>query len=85
MTIPSDYDADDGWNDQQGIEMCPHCEQIYSPNGGYTDTVYDQNGTKYSHNLATDPADGPFFCESCWNELQANKNAQEHKTFDKYE
>ena len=83
--IPSDYDKDDGWNEQNGLEECPHCGTLYSGNGGYTSTVYDQNGRRYEHHGDSDPMDGPFFCESCWDELEANKNAQEHKTLGEYE
>ena len=84
MTIPSDYDKDDGWNEQNGLEECPHCGKQLGGETGHHGEVYDANGRRYDHLLNTEPGNGPFFCPECWPELKANKNAQEHKTLDKY-
>lgn len=81
---PSDYDKDDGWSESKGVEICPHCEIIYSPSGGYSDSVYDKRRRQYEHHLDTDPGDGPFFCPECWDELQTNQKASENKSIEEY-
>lgn len=79
-TVPGDYGKDDGWSDEQACEICPHCEQAYSPNGGYIEEVYDKRGIKYETFIDTDPAKGPFFCPDCWDELETNQRASENKS-----
>jgi len=76
---PADYDREDGFNEQNGLEECPHCSKLYCGNGGYLGEVYGQDGQRYEFVLDTDPADGPFFCPDCWAELEANQKATEHK------
>lgn len=75
-----DYDAADGWDEEQSIEQCPHCGVLYSANGGYVGTVYGQNGREYDHFHDTEPDDGPFFCPKCWHELETNRRAAENAT-----
>lgn len=81
---PLDYDAEDGYNDEQGCEQCPHCEVIYSANSGYFDTVYGSDGTEYESNYAADPMDGPFFCKRCWPEIRANVRAAQNRGLDEF-
>lgn len=75
---PADYDRGDGFNKENGLEECPHCDKLYCANGGYIGEVYDKQGQKHESFLDTNPADGPFFCPDCWAELDANKKASEH-------
>ena len=82
--IPDDYDRDDGWSDSKGVEMCPDCQVIFSPNGGYTGAVYDQQGRRFEHYSDTDPMGGPFFCPDCWELLDANKKQAEHQTLGEF-
>lgn len=77
---PSDYESHDGYDEQQGVEQCPHCGILYSGNGGYTGTVYDKSGRKYEHFYDTEPEDIPFFCPDCWDELETNRKQQENAT-----
>jgi len=79
-TLPDDYDKADGFNDQQGIEQCPHCETVYSPNGGYAGPVYDQRGREFEYHIDTEPGQGPFFCEDCWPELATNQKQAENQS-----
>lgn len=77
-----DYDKSDGWSDEQGCEICPHCELLYSGNGGYMGTVYDSRGRQYEHFYDTDPGQGPFFCPDCFEELDTNRKAAENATLE---
>ena len=81
---PSDYDKNDGWSESKGVEICPECNIVYSPNGGYTGSVYDQQGRKYKFQSNTDPANGPFFCPDCWEIVEANQKASENKSIEEY-
>lgn len=83
-TLPSDYDTQDGWDDDNGIDVCPHCELVYSPNGGHMGEVFDQSGRKYEHYLNTEPGDGPFFCPDCWDELETNRKASENNSLEDF-
>jgi len=76
--LPSDYDAEDGFNDETGTDCCPHCERDFSMNGGLQGPCYDQSGQRYTIYLDSDPADAPFFCAECWRELQVNKKQDEN-------
>jgi hypothetical protein len=76
----SDYTKEDGFDESQGLEQCPHCETIYSPNGGMMGPVFTQDGQKYDLHIETVPGDGPFFCESCFEKLDANQKKEQHKT-----
>jgi len=78
-TLAQDYDVGDGFV-EVGLEQCPHCEMEYSPNGGYTGTVYDANGREYENYIFTEPENGPFFCPECWKELEANRKATENQS-----
>jgi len=80
QTLPDDYDKADGFNEEKAIEQCPHCEQTYSPNGGYLGPVWDQSGRRYDHHTDSDPSDGPFFCQDCWHELEANQKRAENQS-----
>lgn len=81
---PSDYEIDAGWSDSKGAEICPECRIVYSPNGGYTGTVYDRQGRRYEYHSDTAPKDGPFFCPDCWEILEANRKASENKSIEDY-
>lgn len=80
MTLPNDYDPSDGFNDSKGCEQCPHCNRIYSSNGGYIGPVYDQQGTRYEFWHDTNPSESPFFCPDCWEELDANRKREENES-----
>jgi hypothetical protein len=83
--LPEHFDSSDGWSDKAaGLEQCPVCERVYSPNGGYTGPVYDETGTRYETHLDTEPGQGPYFCMACWPELEANRKAKENKTLGEY-
>ena len=84
QTTPEDYDHEDGFHVESGLERCPHCKQRYSSNGLYTGPIYDQDGTEYDHYLDSDPMDGPFFCADCWVELDTNRKASEHKSLSEW-
>lgn len=47
--------------------------------GGY-EPIIDQKGTSYKSIDETDPADGPFFCPSCWSELKTVQMSRSHIT-----
>jgi len=81
---PSDFESIDGWIEDSALEKCPVCERVYSGNGGYVETVYDQQGKEYDHYLDTEPGDGPYFCADCWPELEANRKAKENKSLEEY-
>lgn len=83
--VPSDYELGDGWDSEKGLDVCPVCERLYSGNGGYLGAVYTTDGTRYDHVLDTDPGDGPFICERCYNVLDANQKRMEHTTLDQFE
>lgn len=85
LTLPSDYDKDDGWNDTKGCDQCPHCETIWSMNGGMQGPAYDSTGQRYKIYLDSDPADGPFFCQECWNELKTNRKRANNQTLGDFE
>lgn len=78
--VPSDYDTEDGWNKDSGLEYCPHCEKQFGAEGGYHGTVYDQSGRRYEYFLNTEAGNGPFFCPDCWDELRVNQRAQENQS-----
>ena len=82
---PDDYDKSDGFNEQNGIEECPHCGVHYSGNGGHLGEVYDTNGRQYEQIYDSNPGDGPFFCSDCWDELEANRRAQENHGLTDYQ
>lgn len=82
--IPTDYDASDGWDDQNGLEKCPHCGKQYGGQSGHFGAVYTQGGRKFDHFTDTDPGDGPFFCPECWPELQANQRAIENRSLEDF-
>jgi len=77
---PDDYDTDDGWNDQQGSEQCPHCESVWSFNGGMEGPAYRSDGTSYDFYSQADVGNGPFFCEDCWPDLEANRKRAENQS-----
>lgn len=79
-TEPHDYDATDGFDADRGLDQCPHCETIMSANGGYFGPVYDQRGTRYETIYDTDARDRPFFCESCWVELETNRRLNNNRS-----
>lgn len=79
---PDDYDIDDGYNSDSGLEECPHCDTHYSLNGGYTGTVYDQQGREFDIFLDADPEQGPFFCPGCWDELETNRKREENNSLE---
>lgn len=82
---PSDYDIEDGWDDDGGLEQCAHCERQFSGEGGYHGTVYDQAGREYEYFLNTDSGNAPFFCPDCWPELKANRRARENQSLAAFE
>lgn len=84
MTTPDDYDAGDGWDETTASECCPHCETVWSPNGGMIGPAFDASGTKHESYFDTDPGDGPFFCEDCWKELDANRKRDQHRTLGEF-
>lgn len=68
-----DYDA---WNDDNGIEQCPGCEELFTGNGGYLGEVYDTEGTHYESVLDADPEDR-LYCPDCWKDhLNARREVQ---------
>lgn len=80
---PQDYDSEDGWG-QDGLEQCPHCERQLSGESGWHGRVFDQQGHEFDHLLNTEPGNGPFFCEDCWQELRVNVLQQENATLREY-
>lgn len=76
--LPSDYEREDGWDADRALNLCPHCETIYSGNGGYLGPVYNQDGKEFETYLDTDPNKGPWFCRDCWDELEANRKQAEN-------
>jgi hypothetical protein len=83
--LPDDYDANDGFDEDYGVEQCPHCEKLFTPNGGHTGPVFDQRGREYDCHLDTNPGDGPFFCPTCWHNLEANRNASNHRQLTEFQ
>lgn len=83
--VASDYTTADGYDSEQGINKCPRCDVVYSANGGYFETVYDETGRSYASIYETDPMDGPFFCRECWRVLDANERRQSHRTLREFE
>jgi hypothetical protein len=81
---PQDYDSEDGWDDDHGIEQCPHCECIWSGNGGMLGPAFTQDGRKFELYLDASPGEGPFFCEDCWQELRINERQQANATLGEY-
>ena len=82
---PDDYDADDGFDEEQGLDKCPHCDTTYSMNSSFYGPVWDQNGDRYETYVETDPTEGPWFCAHCWPELDTNRKQTEHKTLGEYQ
>lgn len=82
--IPQDYDKDDGYDDEQGFEKCPHCGQKLGTETGHLGTVYDQRGREYEHFHNTDPGQGPFFCPDCWPELERNEKQSENTALEEF-
>lgn len=76
--VPGDYTAEDGWDDQNGLEQCPRCETVMSANGGWFGAVFDQDGNRYESIYAAEPGEGPYFCAECWKVLAANRTRGEH-------
>jgi len=74
---PNDYEPSDGVG-YNGIDECPHCGQSLHPED-HAGIVYDSDGVEYEHITETDPTDRPFFCPNCWDELEANRKAQENQ------
>lgn len=81
---PSDYDADDGLQDNL-LEKCPHCDCQLGGAAAYMGPVYDSDGTEYKYITATDPADRPFFCANCWPELEANRRKAKNTSLTEYQ
>jgi len=84
VATPSDYDRDDGFDGELMLDQCPHCGRLLGGNGGYVRPVFDQNGQEYDSIYDTDPVEGPWFCGSCWSELDRNRKQSEHKTLEEY-
>lgn len=81
---PDDYDREDGYNARRGLWNCPHCDVIYSANGGYIGRVYGQDGTRYADPMETKPGDGPYFCADCWDVLVSNRRRQGNRSIEDY-
>jgi hypothetical protein len=79
-----DVEPEDGWDDERGLERCPVCERGYSGNGLYIGPVYDLDGNRYETYLDTDPDDRPFPCEECWEEIETEVRARNHRTLDDF-
>lgn len=82
--LPSDYDKEDGYNPDNGLEHCPLCEQQFGGQGGHLGEVYDQNGRRFEHFMNTDSTKGPFFCPDCWPELERNQKQSENKSLGEF-
>ncbi|WP_256545384.1 hypothetical protein [Halobellus inordinatus] len=82
--LPSDYDAEDGFDSSRGVDTCPHCGVELAPQTGRHAPVFDQAGRKYGTIFDTDPMDRPFFCEECWQELDANQKASENESLERF-
>lgn len=80
---PDSYELDDG-KQENGLEMCPRCGRTFSGNGGYSGAVHDKSGTRYEHVSDSDPGDGPFFDERCWNDMKDAKARANHSTLDQF-
>lgn len=83
-TLPTEYDNSDGWDESRALNYCPHCETVFSGNGGILGPVYNQDGTRFETYLDTDPNNGPWFCQDCWTELEANRKAAENKSLGEF-
>lgn len=81
---PSEYDPEDSWNEDNGLEECAECGVLFCGNGGYVGETYTQDGTRYEHFYDTDPDDRPFFCASCWAEVDAERRKQENQSITDY-
>jgi len=81
---PDDYDIDDGFDEDAGLEQCPHCETTYSINSSFYGPVWDASGTEYELYTESVPGDGPFFCEDCWTELRVDQKQQENATLGEF-
>ncbi|RLM88161.1 hypothetical protein D3D02_13195 [Halobellus sp. Atlit-38R] len=82
--LPSDYDAEDGFDSSRGVDTCRHCGVELAPQTGRHAPVFDQAGRKYGMIFDTDPMDRPFFCEECWQELDANQKASENESLERF-
>ena len=74
---PSDFDPGDSLA-ENAVDQCAHCQAEFSPNGGYSGTIYDKHGNYYDHIMETDVTDRPLFCEPCYTELENNRRQQEN-------
>lgn len=84
MTTPNDYDASDGWDDEEGAECCPHCGQVWHMESGAKGPVFTNDGREYEYYTESDPGDGPFFCADCYADLDANRKRQQHRTLGEF-
>jgi len=82
--LPTDYDKEDGFSNEKGCEICPHCGSPWSMNGGNQGSAFDKQGREYEFYINTDPAKGPFFCADCWPELETNQKQSENKTLGEF-
>jgi len=73
--------------DSDGLEQCPVCGgtldsrwysgRVVQPTGATTAKVYD-------HLLETDPADGPFYCDDCWDSHCTEQAQRTHRTLSEF-
>lgn len=76
---PGDYDASDGFNEENGLEHCPHCGKQFGGQSGHLGEVFDSEGNRYEHFYNSPPGQSPFFCPECWEELEANQKQSENR------
>lgn len=81
---PQDFDADDSWLDDRGLDCCAVCDKILGSESGHHGEVFLQDGTRYEYFLDTDPMDAPFFCPDCWPDVRAAGRAAENESLDAY-
>lgn len=82
ITVPAleRFDATDAF-DGTGIECCPVCGVGLTLRAGPVRTA---DGRRWESIHATDPADAPFFCESCYHDAAVDELASQHRTLDRF-
>lgn len=84
MKFLPDYDVEDGWDEERGLQMCPECGRRYSGNGLYWGPVYDTDGDRYDSYLDPEWQDGPFLCADCFTRFRTEYRRETNETLRRY-